>query len=780
MKTPVPAAVAQHWFAFRRGIPYTLLLIGSGLAVAASWYVLSTTQAAVRASFLTDAAKTRHDIQVRLNSRFDVLRATAALLTANNELNGAEFRAFVMALDLPTQYRGLEGIGFARRLSNENLTSFQRLSKLDGTPFSIWPPGPRPDYYPVLFLEPSSRMTRRTIGFDVSTDGMVCAALERARDTGQPVVSRSVVLVTSFDEPQGSTLLFLVPTYQQHAPLVTVAERRRAFVGLVLAHVSMDDLLHGVAAANRLAFDVYDGERPNAATVHYSSAAERRRVGYRSAESALVAGQPWLIIVGAPSTNVAVQAAEATLGIGLLLAFLMFGLMRAQMRGWESAARHEADLQQMALHDALTSLPNRALLDDHLAKAISAADRHRRRLAILFLDVDRFKQINDAWGHATGDELLRSVAERLQASVRRSDTVSRHGGDEFVLLLTDIDQAEHAADRAHELLKAVSVPHYAAGHTIDVTVSAGVSIYPDDGHEATMLLLAADAAMYQAKERGRNMCQFFTPEMNARAIARQTIEAGLRRALTRQELVLHYQPKISLDSGAVTGVEALVRWRDPNRGLIGPTEFVPIAEDSGLIVPLGRWALREACQQARAWFEAGLRFPVAVNVSAIELRATDYLEHAREILRETRLDPHYLELELTESVLMQQTRSTVDVLQALRALGVTVAIDDFGTGYSSVTYLRQFPIDVLKVDQSFVHEITAPPDVSPIVSAMISMGRSLGHRVIAEGVETHEQCAFLQAQHCSEGQGFYFSRPLPAEELAASLAAGASGVFLRT
>jgi diguanylate cyclase (GGDEF)-like protein len=540
-------------------------------------------------------------------------------------------------------------------------------------------------------------------------------------------------------------------------------------------------MMRVVSAANEsVAFEVYDSTRSETGAVRYSSTAWTGRFGYESAETVQVAGQPWQIIVRlAPREDLALSSGRATLGAGLLLVVLLFTVTRAQVRGWESAARHEADLHQLALHDPLTGLPNRALLDDRLGKAIAAAQRSGRRLAVIFLDVDLFKQINDTWGHATGVELLRSVAARLLGSVRQSDTVSRHGGDEFVLLLTDIDQPQHAADRAYELMSAITRPHLGGGHAIEVTVSVGVSIYPDDGRDATMLLQAADAAMYQAKERGRNTCQFFTAEMNARAVARHTVEAGLRRALARQELVLHYQPKIALETGAISGVEALVRWRDPGRGLIGPAEFVSIAEESGLIVPLGRWALREACRQASAWCESGCPMSVAVNVSAIELRSKDFLEHATKVLRETGLDPRYLQLELTESILMRQVPSAVEMLQALRALGVTIAIDDFGTGYSSVTYLRQFPVDVLKVDQSFIHEVTTPAGDSPIVSAMISMGRSLGHRVVAEGVETLEQFAFLRAQHCSEGQGFYFSRPLPADQLTASWAAGPAGVFLR-
>ncbi len=781
MKIPARRVLAQRWFGLRWGIPYSLLTLGSALAIAAAWYVLSNAEARLQSDFLTDAQRARHQIETRLNSHFDVVQATAALVTSNNEINGAEFRAFVSALHLRRQYPGLRAIGFAPRVPRRQLKSFLRLAALDGTPLTVWARSSSPDCYPVMFLEPRDAGNRADIGFDLSADGLASAALERARDSGQSVLTRSVAFATPAGEPPGTTLLFAAPIFQHGASVKTVAERRRALMGFALSPIDMDDMMRTVSAADEsVAFEVYDSTRSETGAVRYSSAAWTGRFGYESAETVQVAGQPWQIIVRlAPREDLALSSGQATLGAGLLLVILLFTVTRAQVRGWESAARHEADLHQLALHDPLTGLPNRALLDDRLGKAIAAAQRSGRRLAVIFLDVDLFKQINDAWGHATGDELLRSVAARLLGSVRQSDTVSRHGGDEFVLLLTDIDQPQHAADRAYELMSAITRPHEGGGHAIEVTVSVGVSIYPDDGRDAAMLLQAADAAMYQAKERGRNTCQFFTAEMNARAVARHTVEAGLRRALARHELVLHYQPKIALETGAISGVEALVRWRDPGRGLIGPAEFVSIAEESGLIVPLGRWALREACRQARAWCESGFPMAVAVNVSAIELRSKDFLEHATQVLRETGLDPRYLELELTESILMRQVPSAVEMLQALRALGVTIAIDDFGTGYSSVTYLRQFPVDVLKVDQSFIHEVTTPAGDSPIVSAMISMGRSLGHRVVAEGVETLEQCAFLRAQHCSDGQGFFFSRPLPADQLTAAWAAGPAGVFLR-
>jgi diguanylate cyclase (GGDEF)-like protein/PAS domain S-box-containing protein len=419
----------------------------------------------------------------------------------------------------------------------------------------------------------------------------------------------------------------------------------------------------------------------------------------------------------------------------------------------------------LAQHDFLTDLPNRMLLNDRLTQAIALARRHSYGLAVLFLDLDRFKHVNDSLGHIIGDALLQSVAQRLMTCVRSSDTVSRQGGDEFVVLLPEIQDANDAAASAKKIIAALVAPHEIAHHHLHVTATIGISIYPDDGLDAETLIKCADTAMYHAKEGGRGSYQFFKADMNARAVERQWIEAGLHRALAGREFVLHYQPKIDLETGAMTGAEALIRWVHPERGLIFPTDFVPIAEDCGLIVPIGQWVLREACRQAQAWIDQGRRpLPVAVNISAAEFRDPRFLDKVREVLIETRLDPRYLELELTERSLIQHAESTALALQALKDMGVQVAIDDFGTGYSSLSYLRKFPINVLKVDQSFVHEISADPVGNSIVCAVISMGRSLGHRVIAEGVETREQLAFLQAQRCGEGQGYYFSPPLIADQ----------------
>jgi diguanylate cyclase (GGDEF)-like protein/PAS domain S-box-containing protein len=428
------------------------------------------------------------------------------------------------------------------------------------------------------------------------------------------------------------------------------------------------------------------------------------------------------------------------------------------------------EMTHFAQHDLLTNLPNRLLLNDRITQAIAMARRQNACLALLFLDLDRFKYINDSLGHASGDQLLKSVSKRLAAGVRKSDTVSRQGGDEFVILLSEIASPQDAATSAQKLLLSLSSLHSIGGQDLHINGTIGISVYPRDGDDAETLVKNADTAMYHAKERGRNNYQFFQPEMNLRAVQRQSLESHLHFAVEREEFLLHYQPRVNLDTGEITGVEALVRWQRPGHPLLPPAQFVPIAEDCGLIVQIGRWVLREACRQARAWQAVGLPpLPISVNVSASEFRHEGFVEGVRTILSETGLESRYLELELTEGVLMDNAESTASVLQQLKKMGVLLAVDDFGTGYSSLSYLRQFPINVLKIDQSFVHQITTDPDDSAIVSAIINMGKSLKYHVVAEGIETQEQKVFLQSQHCAEGQGYFFSKPLAAVQFASLL-----------
>jgi diguanylate cyclase (GGDEF)-like protein/PAS domain S-box-containing protein len=445
-----------------------------------------------------------------------------------------------------------------------------------------------------------------------------------------------------------------------------------------------------------------------------------------------------------------------------------------------SAARAMAlEMIHSAHHDFLTGLPNRMLLSDRVGQVIMLAQRHDKKVAILFLDLDGFKHVNDSLGHAVGDELLKSITRCLVDCVRGSDTVSRMGGDEFVVLLSEVEHSEDAAITARRMLQAVAEVHPVGQHSLHITTSIGVSVFPDDGLDAETLIKNADTAMYQAKENGRQSYQFFKPAMNVRAVERQSIEEALRTALDRNELSLHYQPKINLRTGAITGAEALIRWTHPTRGPVSPGQFIPVAEDCGLILPIGNWVLREACKQARIWLDAGLPLrSIAVNISAMEFRHEDFLDGIFAALEDTNLDPRFLELELTESVLMKRAESAASVLHSLRSNGIQLAIDDFGTGFSSLSYLRRFPIDALKIDQSFVRQISTAPDETTIVTAIISMGRSLNLRVVAEGVETQEELAFLQAHQCDEAQGYYFGRPVHPAQFAKLLETGVRNAVL--
>jgi diguanylate cyclase (GGDEF)-like protein/PAS domain S-box-containing protein len=432
----------------------------------------------------------------------------------------------------------------------------------------------------------------------------------------------------------------------------------------------------------------------------------------------------------------------------------------------EQALRNsEAQMTHLAEHDYLTGLPNRMLLNDRIGRAIELARRNEKKVAVLFLDMDGFKHINDSLGHPTGDMLLQAIGKSLVECVRTSDTVSRQGGDEFIVLLPEVEHPEDTAAAAKRMLGAVARVHSIAQHELQITCCIGVSVYPDDGLDAETLIKSADIALYQAKGNGQSSCQFFQPAMHVRAVKRQFLEENLRRALSRHEFALHYQPIVNLKTQAITGAEALIRWNHPTRGLISPGEFIPIAEDSGLILPIGSWVLGESCRQVRAWMDAGLgELTMAVNVSGLQFQSGNFAEDLFAILFGTGLDPRFLELEVTESLLMKRPDFTASILHTLRARGIQVAIDDFGTGYSSLSYLTKLPLDTLKIDQSFVRQITTTPNETSIVTAIIGMGQSLKLRVIAEGVETVEELKFLQALGCDDAQGYYFSRPVPPEE----------------
>jgi diguanylate cyclase (GGDEF)-like protein/PAS domain S-box-containing protein len=449
---------------------------------------------------------------------------------------------------------------------------------------------------------------------------------------------------------------------------------------------------------------------------------------------------------------------------------------QGNFRGYRGVARDitervqaEEELARMAHYDALTGLPNRTLLQGRLKRAMARADRSQTLLAVLFLDLDQFKEINDSLGHEAGDAVLKEAALRLEGCVRSTDTVARLGGDEFTVLLEDVRNIEEVGRVADKLLRAISGPAEIAGHELHLSTSIGATVYPLDDHDADTLLRNADLAMYHAKQEGRNNVQFYSQDMSERTEKRVDLLGRLRGAIARSELQLHYQPQVDVRSGAILGVEALLRWNDPGRGLVPPAQFIPLAEDTGLIVPIGEWVLREACAQARRWEDAGYGLTMAVNLSARQFRQKRLIQLVSDILGASGLAPARLELEITESTMMQHAEEAVTGLHALHELGVQLSLDDFGTGYSSLAYLHRFPVHTLKVDQSFVRDIKSDRDDAAIVSTVITLARQLGLRSLAEGVETREQLAFLRTRGCDRYQGFLFCEPQPAAAIEALL-----------
>jgi diguanylate cyclase (GGDEF)-like protein len=426
----------------------------------------------------------------------------------------------------------------------------------------------------------------------------------------------------------------------------------------------------------------------------------------------------------------------------------------------EAVERAAAHLSHMAEHDLLTGVPNRALLTDRLNQSMLLAKRHRNKVALMFLDLDHFKHINDSMGHAVGDQLLQSVATRLQASVRSSDTVSRYGGDEFVVLLPEVDDVRSAVLTAKKLLQSVGEPHLISRQELRISLSIGISMYPDDGVDAEMLIRKADIAMYQAKRSGRNSYEIFSSGMNANSVMRKSAEQALERALRQGEFILYYQPTVQLETGVITGAEVLLRWERFGQRLNFPAQFITVAKSSGLILPIGQWVVREACRQTQAWLQCGLDLErIAVNVSAVEFSDRCFLSKVRAILEETGLDPHYLQIEMSEDGLSRNPQQALPALHELRNLGVQIAVDNFGTGYASLSFLREFPIDTVKIDKSFVHNVDAKPGRA-VFTALMAMARGFNHRIVAEGIETKTQHAFLKRHACVEGQGYYLARPM--------------------
>jgi len=481
-----------------------------------------------------------------------------------------------------------------------------------------------------------------------------------------------------------------------------------------------------------------------------------------------VVGNVWLAAVIAGATLVILSV---TLGLSVLDSRMASKTAKLA----ESLQRANDELQRLALHDPLTTLPNRLLLEDRIEQAIAQAQRSKRQCAVVYLDLDRFKTVNDSLGHFVGDELLRAVAGRLQGIVRGEDTISRLGGDEFAMLLRDITEVEDAVSVAAKILETLREPFRVRDYELHLTPSIGISVHPLHGDTAGLLITRADAAMYSAKQAGRDAFRVFTPEMSTFFPERLMLENDLRRAIGRQEFELHYQPKVDVQDGRVRGMEALVRWQHPEKGLLLPEAFIPLAEDTGLIIPIGSWVIETACAQNKAWQNAGLpHMRVAVNISGLQFRQRDLLETVSRALEHTGLAAKCLEIEITESVVMQNAAEAIVTLEKLSGMGIHVSIDDFGTGYSSLGYLKRFQIDKLKIDRAFIRDISSDKEDAAIVRATIGLAHNLRLRVVAEGVETVEQLEFLRSLGCDEYQGYYESRPVAAAEFERYLRAESS------
>ncbi len=760
------------------------------LATLVAWYFSRQYAAdSAREKFNHEAHASRTAITLRMKSYEQILRGGVGLFATSISVKREDWRRYVNALHVEEAYPGIQGIGYAPLILHADKAAHVAVLWQEGfLTYEILPRGERNVYIPITYREPFDPLNRRALGFDMFSEPTRRKAMELARDTGTAALTSKVHLMIENQADSPASIIMYLPVYEHNTAPIAIDSRRAALKGYVFAPFRMGELIDATlgerlseAGLDLELFDsvllakealIYDRDhQPHFADTKFHPL-------YSTQQTLELGGQTWTLVMHTlPRFEKSIDRTKSwlILGGGSLLSILLFGFLyalatqHAQVNARASQLTH--DLQQseerfrhLAHHDPLTGLPNRALLQDQFARALGRARRAQNHLAVLFIDLDRFKTINDSLGHSVGDSLLREVADRIRLTVREVDTVARMGGDEFVVLLADLAEPADAGRVAQHVLVSLAKVTLIDGHPLHVTPSIGISLFPDDGKDFDELLKHADAAMYLAKENGRNGYQFFTSEINALAHGRLAVETGLRHALNHGEFVLHYQPQIALPGGAIVGAEALLRWRHPQRGLVAPDEFIPIAEDTGLIVPIGEWVLRTACAQYAEWRRRGLApFRLAINLSARQLRQKDLAAITQEVLLTNGMKGEELEFEITETGLMQSAEAAAASLRALKLLGVTLSLDDFGTGYSSLSYLRRFPIDTLKIDRSFVRDISTDPSDAVLVRAIIDLAHSLGMTTVAEGVETLDQQRFLNLHGCDDAQGFFISRPLTAE-----------------
>lgn len=903
---PAPPRWLDRLVAWR--IPWLVLLASLALTGLA-WFQTSRSVAEdAESRFALRVEQLQHQLDDHIKVYVQVARSAAALYTAFPEVRRTEWIRFVDGLDLYERYPGMQGVAFARFVKPEAAQDVIASVRADGVKsFRIWPDIGGPDRVVNVYAAPVNDQNVRALGYDMLSEPVRRAAIEQARDSGEPAFTRSIAL--KIDDSTGPQPAFIIyqAVYRNGQLPRTVEERRAAFAGVVVTPIRVAPLASAIfdSSTRDVGVTIVEGADADAEFPLYRSRAPSAEPPLLTAvRPVALGGHVWTVrYESRPGFEAGMQGWKPAfvLVAGLALSGLLFTLLwsltttrgrAVEMAGRMTASlrRREAELHQLFNHaplgiamidrdaklidcnpafaravgaardglvgidarlraqdpalvaaidsaiagqsarlevdqlllaggrhshfnvhlqpvatpdeppfvlafvedigekrraeqhihylahfDALTGLPNRVLLFDRIGQASRQARRDGTKVAVLFIDLDRFKVINDSLGHSFGDEVLRSVARRLHAGLRESDTVGRLGGDEFLIVVPNLQEASDAAAVAEKVLSQLSSPFAVGGQSFVVSPSIGISLFPDDAEDAEGLIRCADIAMYNAKDAGRNAFRFVTREMGARSRERLDLEAALRRALTSGELFLVYQPQVRISDGQVVGVEALLRWRHPEAGLIMPGRFLPIAEETGLVQAIGDWVLQEVCAQIRRWKNhIGLSVPVAVNVAAQQFRDGQLPAKVAAALAANDLEGWELEVEVTEGTLIDDIPAAVSTLRALKERGILIALDDFGTGYSSLSYLHRFPIDKLKIDRSFIHDLEQDGAGDSVPRAIVGLGRSLGLSVVAEGVETEAQLQLLRELRCESFQGYLFSRPVLPEELEPMLAVRAA------
>jgi diguanylate cyclase (GGDEF)-like protein len=773
----LPLPLLSFWRAHRA----TVLIAVGGLAVTLMATQVERQRAAEalsRAMILRgndEAAR----IQRSVDTAVELLDSIAGLYASSRQVERDEFAEF--ARRITRAHPEIGTLEWAPRIAHGERPAFEaelrkflpghRITERD---FSgrLVPAMERDEYFPIAFVHPA-RGNEAAFGFDLASRVGARILLDRAGEEGHVMVS-SLVDLARGEESRRAVLMFRPiyrggggdqsqPASREHLvgfgvallqPQELVAESMRGF-----RPTGLDAMLLDVNAAGPDRLLHFHPSRTRTEAI--AAPSEREFFAGPHAQIPIqVPGGQWLLAIRPAPAFYAEQGSWAPLGVGLggltLTTVVTFAFARR--------ARYLQEIFKLAQHDALTGLPNRTLFHDRLLQALAHAERERTQLAVFFLDLDRFKHINDSLGHTVGDRLLQEVARRLQATMRKEDTIARMGGDEFIILMQELHQEQDAAHMAEKLLNALASTFEIDGRAFYISASIGVSMYPRDAAQPDALVANADVAMYRAKHRGRNRYEFYSEELTIASKERLELEADLRHALQEGMLEVHYQPQVDLLGGRVIGAEALCRWKHPERGEVPPGSFIPIAEDAGLIGELGEWVLRQACRQARRWQDdgAGLK-SISVNVASQQIQRGGFVETVQRVLEETNLAPERLELEVTEGVIMEQAESAIDTLIELSRIGVTLSIDDFGTGYSSLAYLKRLPIHKLKIDRSFIRDLPDDEEDIAITRAIVALANSLVLPVIAEGVETEAQRAFLQELGCQQAQGYLYGRPVPAD-----------------